>query len=88
MSLLPKTLHARQGKRKRDRWGVCRSCGFPTAVRCYRCHSWRCRECIALRKAPGRIGVYLAVCSPRCLKRMAPEVAARVRASVRDGGSR
>ena len=79
MRLLPKKHHPRVGTRKKDRYGLCRACGWPTKLRCHACHSWRCREDIQLRKAPGRIGVYLSRCFPRCLKRMPSEVAARVR---------
>jgi hypothetical protein len=74
--LVPKAVHPRQGLRKRDRWGLCKECGTPSAFRCSRCHNWRCAQtCIRLRALPGRIGHYAAVCFPRCRLRMHPEVA-------------
>lgn len=79
MTLLPKKYRPRQGLRKSDRWGPCKECGYPASFRCLRCKSWRCRDCIRLRKT-GRIGVYTAGCYPRCRKRMNPAVAKRVKA--------
>lgn len=71
MRLLPLRIKsARQGKRKRDRWGICKGCGYPAGVRCRKCKGWCCKECLTLRAAPGQVGVYYATCSPRCRKRL------------------
>jgi hypothetical protein len=86
---LPKSYGTRQGKRKADRWGPCRECGYPGALKCFRCGAWRCRDCSRLRKAPrAPEGTYHVTCWPRCRARMNPAIAARVRELQRvEGGA-
>lgn len=80
-----KTIHPRQGKRKRDKWGWCRLCqytklisdddgcqaprGTGTSIKCHKCGHWVCKDCCVLRKRKGEEGVYFVHCSPRCIKR-------------------
>lgn len=77
------SVNPRQGKRKKDRWGLCMECGHPTAIRAACCKHWRCQDHLTLRRVPGQIGIYRVRCLPKCRLRRRPEVATAIRMKER-----